>query len=249
MGKQLLFVAGFSILAALASLARAAPLGVDGTVGAEWQGITAKPIIFDGGAGINNFAIPGAANSVSAYEIRLRRDDDYVYGVLYTTGGKPASAINAAFNAKFFFDTGPTAVSSADVAIDIVNDQAFLPGGSSLSGPLSPASLSRVLVPAGFSNEAVIEFAVPWSFFMTDPLGMGYAVVASGGQLRLNLSQSFGLSVAGGAASFGADQLGVLTAPVRRQVAVEPAALALLGTGLAAAAFFGRRRVRSTRGR
>ena len=59
--------------------------------------------------------------------------------------------------------------------------------------------------PAG---DAIIEWAMPWSFFTDDPLSMGFPkTTAADNKLTLRLSQTFGYSVAGGS-SFGADRLG-----------------------------------------
>jgi hypothetical protein len=65
------------------------------------------------------------------------------------------------------------------------------------------------------ASTGVIEVAIPYSFFMSDPLAMGFGLAST--QLRWNLSQSLGLTVAGGTGfntPGGLDErLGLITIP------------------------------------
>jgi hypothetical protein len=80
----------------------------------------------------------------------------------------------------------------------------------------------------------VFEAAFPWNVFTENSLGVNngastpvFTPFATTG-VRLNLSQSFGYSVAGGSGFYGTDRLGIVTTPVP-----EPSVLALSAVGFA----------------
>jgi hypothetical protein len=211
--------------AALGSSALA-QVGVDGVIGAEWTGpgITSRTVTFNAGAPIGNFGSPTTETNNVAYDTFFRADSLYLYAAVAARtdlGG----AINGQQYANLYFST--LAPSNGSVGIEVTNNR-FFRGGITTGGPNNDG-----YYPAGGfatwssnSTTGVIELAIPLTFFTSDPLSMGFA--PSTGSLRWNLSQSLGLSVAGGTGfntPGGPDErLGVIAIPA-------PGAAVLAGIG------------------
>ncbi len=220
----ILSLAAASAAAAFASSTLAGAVGIDGTIGAEWAGANVAHVGYDPGAATSNFGSPSNVNHNVAYDIYTRQDASYIYVGLQTDAslGGPADL----FFANLYF--GNDAVGSY-AGFEVTNDNAFAPGygGSynvnSLDGSANEVFWSGTDLGNGLNK--TIELAIPWSFFTTNPLGItgDWQPLNPGDTIKLRLSQSFGYSVAGGFASYGADRLGAFTYPVPA-----PGALALL---------------------
>lgn len=78
-----------------------------------------------------------------------------------------------------------------------------------------------------------ITITIPDTFFLNDPDGIGFERPASGTDVSLHLSQSFGYSVVGGSAFYPRpNELGLAEVDASTAAATpEPSSLALLGTG------------------
>ncbi|RYG29211.1 PEP-CTERM sorting domain-containing protein, partial [bacterium] len=143
--------------------------------------------------------------------IYLRSDSDYVYGLL--NAATPNTGLEFA---NLYFST---TMGGSNIGFQISNKNAFVP---STGVNYTENSISFSTNPLG-----VVEFAIPWDVFV-DPNPLGFTpITATNNKLRLNLSQSFGYSVAGGASFYGADRLCVVT----YQAVPEPASMAFLGLG------------------
>ncbi|QDT75964.1 PEP-CTERM sorting domain-containing protein [Lacipirellula limnantheis] len=207
----------------LAGTATAAPVSIDGTLGAEWTGATVKSVLFNAAAPMSNFGAPTNENHVTAYDVYTRGDSDYFYVGLTTTS--PAYAGGLDF-ANLYFST---TLSGSNVGFEVLNQNAFVPGVPG-SYPYTPGSadIHYALTPGSLGTPAVIEFAAPWEVFTSNSLGLSPAPTVPATAVQLRLSQSFGYSVAGGA-TYGADRLGQVNLPVP-----EPATMALAGLGMLA---------------
>lgn len=211
---MLMKLAVLAVIGGIATGLQAAPVGVDGTIGAEWSGPTAS-VGFDAGAAMGNFGLPGNVNHNVAYDTYFRSDANYLYGAVAAAG--PTNALDFA---NVYLDID--GVAGSDLGFEVTLDRFFIPG--------VPGYIDDTMNLLHFSVGAgVIEFAVDWSVLMADAYGMGIPVTAPGGKVVFRLSQSFGYSVAGGA-SYGADRLGAVNAPAA--VVPEPAMAGLLGLAL-----------------
>lgn len=215
---------------ALSVLSASAQVGVDGTIGAEWAGITPRQVLYNPAAPVSNFGAPTGENNVVAYSIWMRNDSNFIYvGVRANPAGPGNDAWNAGLVfANLYFDLNPLVVSGSDLGFEIGMNQfhAFIPGGASGSTAnltLMNGFFSAISQGTDYANGGtggVVEVAIPWSY-----LEGGYAADGLTGvplvdhtdntlnTVRLNLSQSMSYSVAGGAATYGYERLGVVPEP------------------------------------
>jgi hypothetical protein len=222
MPSKLSMLALLSTLAMAGAAASAAPVSIDGTLGAEWAGVPTVSVTHNAGAPIANFGSPSSITSGASYTIQVRNDGAYYYVGLQVTGDAGSSPANYA---NLYFDTDPLAGNGSDVGFEVTNNRYFIAGGDGSYFDASPYLTYNASTPG------TIELAIANSFFTSGPLaGLAYpnGYAAATDSVVLRLSQSFGYSVAGGA-GYGDTRLG--SASVAAAVP-EPASVALLGLGL-----------------
>lgn len=208
----------FAMLAVgMAAVPAKAAIIVDGSYDADY-GAAKSVVTYDPAAPTSNFGSPTPFTDAIGYQIFLKNENGYLYGLLTTSG--PGSAVGSFANLYF-----GNAANGSTIGFEITNQNVFEPGGV---GPF-PLLYSYASTPTS------VEFALSNSFF-TDPIGATGidAGFNPGDTIQLRLSQSFGYSVAGGAL-YGPDRLGSFTlsaaAPVPGPVvgAGLPGALLALG--------------------
>jgi hypothetical protein len=219
-----LAAAAVAVSAAGGSL-RAAPVGVDGTIGAEWTGVSVFNVVNDPAAPINNFATP--TNNTSAYadySVQVRDDGAYYYGALQITDHANLSPGDFA---NLYFDTDPQNGNGSDVGFEITNNRFFIAGAP---GYYDATPYLTYAVDGGTHT---IEFAIDNAFFTSSPqAGAPYPLgfPTATGDVTLRLSQSFGYSVAGGTANGDAVRLGVASVASGTATPLPSAASMSLGT-------------------
>ena len=221
-------------------LALASPVALDGVIGAEWAGVTPAQVLYSPTAPVSNFGAPTNANSNVAYDIYMRTDSQYLYVALEETGPAVDNTLNFAnLYFRLYYNGG---ASYSSIGFEITNDDAFYPNTGAKVYDTS-ANLIQSVVDSS-TDDHVIEAAIDLSVFTQNALGVpGFSGLPSGAtdaQIMMTLSQSFGYSVAGGTANYGASDLGTVTVPTA--TVPEPASLALVGLALAGVAGAARRR-------
>lgn len=205
------------IALAAAPLLAVAQVSLDGVIGPEWTSATTLTVTHNAAAPVNNFGAPTNQTAGAAYNTYFRIDSGWVYFAVATNGTGGSS--NGNFSNLYL---GSLAAGS-NIGFEVTNNHFFVPGGAT--------GFNNLSLPVGqraewATNPGVIELAIPFSFFTSDPLGMGFTPTPSGGSIRWNMSQSFGYSVAGGQSFYGSQRLGTGTIPTPGAAALGAIALA-----------------------
>lgn len=210
----------FAVTAVALASSAFAQTGIDGVIDltpvtGDWSGpgVITNTVLFNPAAPLGNFGAPTNENHTTAYTTYMRGDGSYIYlAVSGNTSGGGSGGVGLAFLNAYLSTTG----TGSNIGIEVTNDRFFTPG---VPGYVAAGAWSTY---ADNALTGVVEVAIPYSFFTSDPLGMGFGSGATMVQWRL--SQALGYSVAGGAASYGNDRLGVVLVPT-------PGAAALVGLG------------------
>lgn len=189
-------------------------------------------VTYDPLAPITNFGSPGSTTSGAGYTIATKSDSAYAY-VLVAQNGTGSTAGSFA---NLYFGTGLSATNGSDVGFEVTNANVFNPN---VGSPISTAGTGITF--ASLDGGSEIEFAVPFTYFETDPQAIGFdKTSASSPDIILRLSQSFGYSVAGGS-SFGPNRLGLIVDPIAAAVP-ESSTWAMMILGFFSMGFLARRR-------
>ncbi|MDB5578011.1 MAG: hypothetical protein JWR80_3187 [Bradyrhizobium sp.] len=210
------------ILACLTpSAASATTIILDGVADAAY-GAAQSTVTHNASAAEGNFGTSTNENKGEGYSIFLKGADGYVYGLIKGDGNGTAPGGFA----NLYFDLDQLSQpSGSDLGFEVTAGNVFIPAtGSKVSAP----GISY------FANADSVEFAIPVGYFTGAFPGLNYDFAGQfpviGDNVRLNLSQSLGYSVAGGAGSYGTNRLG--TAALTAAAAVpEPATWAMMLAG------------------
>ena len=209
-----------------------AQVSVDGHLGAEWAGITPTEVFYNAAAPESNFGSPTNGADVTGYKIYMRSDATWLYTALVTTDGRTSGGqLFANLYYSLRFGAGPVGTGGSSIGFEVTNDRAFSPGNPGYFNDNGSNEI-QFATSSGAGDPDIIESAIKLSVFTNNDLGVApYAPDASPVGIRLNLSQAFGYSVAGGQAAYGDTRLGYV--PLSSTSTPEPATYVLVGSGLA----------------
>ena len=186
----------------------------------------------------SNFGAPTATSADTAYDITTSQTATTFTVDVKMSGGDGAALGNYT---NLYFG----AVVPADgkihslVGFEVENNDVFNPNSGVKAYGIN--GFGAVVTNSGSTegHDAEISFTLPFAFLETDPLAVGAPKAGPGSTFYLTLSQTFGNSVQGGVANFGADDLGKFTIPT---AVPEPSAPALLALGAVVLGLAARRR-------
>ena len=176
---------------------------VDGIVGAGEYGAPTATVATNPAAPVSNFDAPG--NSATfGYNIYLNDTNDTLYGAGSQTGGSEA----APGFANLYFDLDPaTGTGGSEIGLEVTNRRGFIAGVPGFYDFSTRITFNTVIA----NGLTTTEFSVANSVFRDFITAIGASGYFPGGytaqNVRLNLSQSLGYSVAGGT-SYGPNRLG-----------------------------------------
>ena len=217
----------------LAGAVHASPVGVDGTLGSEWAGVTAVSVALDPSAPISNFGAPSVGVTNVGYSVYLRGDANYLYGAVVSDGNT-----NGLNFANLYFDVNHAGHSN--FGIEVTNGDSFQPGGP---GGFDISAYLAVAQSAG-DIDHVIEFALSWDYLTGNPDGYLPTGLDLTSGVQLRLSQSFGYSVAGGDMDPATNTR--LGSAAQAATVPEPSSAALGLLALGAVAFVRRKTAKTT---
>lgn len=197
------FALAFIGLAALAPSAKATTL----TGLSDFTGINPYSVAYDPTVHSVNFSAVTTSDT-AAYDVYLKSDADNVYELL---NSRPSAANgNSPGNnfANVYLSTEPQATLHSTIGFEVTNNNGFTPGGQS-GYDLSNTGY-QTFTGTGANGGHVIEFSMPWTFFTTDPLHMGFTKLLPGGTFTATGSQSFGYNFVAGM-GLGTSRLGQIT--------------------------------------
>jgi hypothetical protein len=160
---------------------------------------------YDAGAPMGNFGSPTAFNNNVAYTTSVSADSTYAYFSFMARPDLGGSLGGLDFVNMYISTDFPE---GSTIGVEVENNRAFVPG---VNGYYDISGDGFVV-----THNAPGEWnvAIPWTFFENDPQNMGFTkVTAANDEVRLNLCQAFGYSVAGGQASYGDERLGIAEMP------------------------------------
>ena len=205
--------------------ADAAPVDFTGDIATDFLGIslTETTVGYDAGAPISNFSSPVGDTNGAPYDVYVGGDSTDFYVALETT----SEANKAGDFANLHLSTDPSL--GTNVGFEVSDQVAFIPGGNNSpynTDPSNTLPITFLVTDSDPSGQTTIEFGVPWSFFVNDPLGMGFETATPGvSSVQMRDTQSFGYTYTGGD-SFGADRFGSVLVP-----SPEPASWLLMALG------------------
>jgi hypothetical protein len=190
---------------------------------------------------------PHNTSNTVPYNIYVKSDSNYVYAMWQALPRNPDYPLTSGLPSDLHFVNvymSTNIPEGSNVGFELENNRAFVPGvpgyhdNLSASGLVILDHLSSPTNDPNFAMGTFYEWAIPWTYFTTDPQGLGFTKLEAGGALQFRISQAFGYNPV-----YGVDQpdtrLGLL--PYAGAVP-EPGSLVMASVAVIAGLGFARRR-------
>ena len=168
-----------------------AQVGVDGVKGVEWTGVVPTHVTYDANAPTSNFANPSHLTAGASYDVYIRQDGNYVYGLIQATDNWDKSASSDFANIYF---GGPSIVHG--FILNVTAQGATETGtGNMNTSTAGYETFAQHFDPMG--DDIAIEFALDTDYLRNDPTGVGFTKYNNGDLVRFSASQSLSYSYDG----------------------------------------------------
>ena len=150
-----------------------------GNIATDFAGIplTETSVGYDPTAPEGNFSGPVAGTDAAPYNVFVGGDSTDFYVAIQTT----SEANKVADFANLYLSTDPSL--GTNIAFEVSNQNAFIPGGGNALYNTTPANtlpITFLVTDTDSTGQSTIEFGVPWTFFINDPLGLGFEKATPG---------------------------------------------------------------------
>lgn len=209
-------------LLGLAAIAPSAKAYTTLTGVSDFAGVSPYSVAYNSSVSVHDFSSAVTTSDTVPYDVYLKSDATTVYGMLES---HPVGSYIGENFANVYLSTLDPSNLHSNIGFEVTTKGGFVPGSTRIYD-LSSTGFQYLDTTAGDGGR-VIEWSMPWTFFTTDPLNMGFSKLAPGGTYTSSGAQAFGYNFVAGT-GLGASRFGQITY-TGASAAPEPSQIAALG--------------------